>query len=300
MRVVSTQQTARNGKKKKFLRIVLLGLLSAFLFSVSAFYIVKGVRLVRKNFSSYLLESDFFRVAAINVKISPEIRPVYLTQDHFLEYLNIEEGISMFALNPLKVSAQLQNHPWVKEAQVRRIFPNKLMLSVVVRHPVALINAKSLYYVDSQGDIFKTVNAQESKDFPLISGISLQTFQRHPQNVHQGILQAVELLQMIQEKFPVLTARGEISEIKLEPVFPFQHVEQFGLEQEWDLSLVLNPSGAFVRLGSDGYEEKLLRLLKLVQNPEQHVQVDMPLVFDLRFANQIVVQPLMPARMDTI
>ena len=103
---------------------------------------------------------------------------ILLFISNILDYLKIEEGISMFALDPLQVSARLQNHPWVREAQVRRIFPNKIFLNVEIRHPVALINAKTLYYVDSQGEIFKAVNAQESKDLPLISGISPATFQR--------------------------------------------------------------------------------------------------------------------------
>lgn len=300
LRVVSSRQIARAGKNKKFARNVLMVILAAGLFSVFAFYAVKTFREVKEKLVSEMMESDFFRLAAIDVKIAPDVHPPYLTAEHFLEYLKIEEGVSMFALDPLQVSAQLQRHPWVREGQVRRIFPNKLNLSLSIRQPVALINAKNLYYVDLQGDIFKVVNAQESKDFPLISGISPATFNRYPLSVHQGIVRAVELLQLIQDRFPVLTALGEISEVKLEPVFPFEPIENFGLEQEWDLSLVLNPSGTFVRLGSTGFEEKLLRLLKLVQNPEHHVQIDMPLVFDLRFANQIVVQPLKPFHPETI
>lgn len=300
LRVVSARHVARSGKSKRFGKNLFLILLCAGLFSIAAFFAVKGLRQIKAKLVAEIFESDFFRLSSIEVKIAPELRPPYLTPEHFLDYLKIEEGVSMFALDPLRVSTQLQKHPWVKEAQVRRIFPNKVFLSVEIRHPIALISAKSLYYVDAQGEIFKAVNAQESKDFPLISGISPSLFQRHPQSVHQGIVKAVGLLRLIQDRFPVLTAQGEVSEIKLEALFPFDHLEQLGLEQEWDISLVLNPSGTFVRLGGEGYEEKLLRLLKLVQDPQQHVQINMPLVFDLRFAKQIVVQPLTLPPTETI
>ncbi len=68
--------------------------------------------------------------------------------------------------------AQIQQLPWVEEASVQRILPNRLRVSVVERTPVAFFrNGGELTLVDSHGVL---LDRPEGEDFhfPIVTGLT--------------------------------------------------------------------------------------------------------------------------------
>jgi cell division protein FtsQ len=58
----------------------------------------------------------------------------------------------------------------VQDVSVRKAFPDRLIVRIVERKPVAMINSDALWYVDGDGTIFKRLSAYDPKDFPIITG----------------------------------------------------------------------------------------------------------------------------------
>jgi cell division protein FtsQ len=78
---------------------------------------------------------------------------------------------NLFHLSLDGVRRQVELIPWVETASVRRIFPNRLLVDVTERRPVAYVNlAGRLKLVDSQGVLLEKP-AEASFDFPVLTGI---------------------------------------------------------------------------------------------------------------------------------
>lgn len=66
--------------------------------------------------------------------------------------------------------------PFVHEAEISRQWPDRLLVSIAERVPVAVINLDRLHYVDGGGEIFKPVEVGEEVDFPVITGLEKERF----------------------------------------------------------------------------------------------------------------------------
>jgi cell division protein FtsQ len=85
----------------------------------------------------------------------------------------VNQGENLFLMNVDNVHQRLLAHPWVREAAVRRHLPHTLKVFVEEHEPYAIfIDPDGMYYVDREGKQFKRVDAEESKDYPLITGIA--------------------------------------------------------------------------------------------------------------------------------
>ncbi|MCH8157428.1 MAG: FtsQ-type POTRA domain-containing protein [Nitrospinae bacterium] len=88
-------------------------------------------------------------------------------------------GKNIFQLDLGEVSRKLVEHPWVKTASVRRIFPQGLHIDLKERTPFARIQLDRIYVMDNYGILL----GPEEKEFhglPLITGISVD----HPKPGH--------------------------------------------------------------------------------------------------------------------
>lgn len=66
----------------------------------------------------------------------------------------------------------LESLPWVEQAHVQRVMPNKIRVEIVERTPVAFLrNGSDLSLVDAQGVILERPTDAEFK-FPVVSGIA--------------------------------------------------------------------------------------------------------------------------------
>ncbi|MGB3399443.1 MAG: FtsQ-type POTRA domain-containing protein [Candidatus Deferrimicrobiaceae bacterium] len=81
-------------------------------------------------------------------------------------------GGNIWSLSKEEIGRRLLSHPYVREVVVRKSFPDKLVVKIEEREPVAMINLDALYYVDGQGTIFKRLTAYDAKDKPILTGFS--------------------------------------------------------------------------------------------------------------------------------
>ncbi|MFK5913206.1 MAG: cell division protein FtsQ/DivIB [Woeseiaceae bacterium] len=73
-----------------------------------------------------------------------------------------------FNIDVKKVRQVVEQIPWVSKASVRRVWPDKLSVSVVEQVPVAI--SKEYGLINSNGDVFKPIANTDSKGLPVFEG----------------------------------------------------------------------------------------------------------------------------------
>jgi hypothetical protein len=94
-----------------------------------------------------------------------------LTPDDVRAWLGLTDEVTLWQTSPPLVRARLESHPYIAHASVRREFPGRLEIAIRERQPQAIAVLDDLYYVDRSGVTFGPLRVQDSRDYPLITGI---------------------------------------------------------------------------------------------------------------------------------
>lgn len=94
-----------------------------------------------------------------------------LTRSEVLDVAGVADGMSAWDASPEVVRLRLQSNPWVRRASVHRDFPRRLEISLVERRPMAIVRLAELSYVDRDGRVLGPLRDEDSRDFPLITGL---------------------------------------------------------------------------------------------------------------------------------
>jgi cell division septal protein FtsQ len=212
---------------KKAIRVAFqLLLLSFFLFIVHWVYV-------------HLLGDPYFRVKEVEVAGGRKIPKETLLS------LTVMEGIpNLFSVKLKKVVKRLESHPWIEQVRVRKIFPDKILIQVEEKKPMAIIQLEELYYIDTKGEIFAPVGDRDAYNYPYLTGLTRQVLEKDPVEAKRLITKALEFLRMVnQEKSSTL---DEISEIHMEKIF--------------GIHCFTKAEGVEIKMGWEDFEEKLKRL----------------------------------------
>ncbi len=139
---------------------------------------------------SWLGHSPVFSVQVIDINPCDHV-----SRD---EVSGILAGVSrgnIWTLSTREIGRRLLTHPYVREVSVRKAFPDKLVVRVGERRPVAMINLDSLYYVDERGEVFKRLTAYDPKGLPIVTGFSRADIAAKDPVSMQNLKRTIELLQ---------------------------------------------------------------------------------------------------------
>ena len=96
-----------------------------------------------------------------------------LSRAQLLGWAGLHAGSSIWDASPDPVRARLLEHADLADADVRRDFPHRLVISVHERNPLAIAVLDDLYYVDRGGHLMDRLRDSDSRDLPLITGLSM-------------------------------------------------------------------------------------------------------------------------------
>jgi cell division protein FtsQ len=215
------------GIVKKAIRVALqLLLLSFFLFVSHWIYV-------------HLLGDSYFRVREVEVEGGRKIPKETLLS------LTVMEGMpNLFSVRLKEVVKRLESHPWIEQVRVRKVFPDKILIQIDERKPMAIVQLDELYYIDTKGEIFSSVGDRDEYNYPYLTGLTRRVLEKDPVEAKRLIAKALEFLRIVgQEKLPPL---GEISEIHME--------EAFGIH------CFTKAEGVEIKMGWEDFGEKLRRL----------------------------------------
>jgi cell division protein FtsQ len=260
------QQKALDSKKARpFRELVYLGfrITSAVVALLVVMVLVIRVR-------TYLLHSPRFGIA---IKEIHGLRHVSESQI-LMKLKQIEErNQNLFAVNLDELRKSLELLPWVKDATVRRMLPDKLIIQVVERVPIAFARTDhTTCLVDDEGMLLETRPEQFWRfDFPVIFGLE--------PGFEPELLSRNKKRTALYKSF-MKSLDGSDAGLS-------RDVSEVHLQDPQSISIVLNDDTVLVHLGPDQFQEKFRRYLAMSREIKQkYPQADS---VDLRFENQIII-----------
>ncbi|PLX90612.1 MAG: cell division protein FtsQ [Desulfuromonas sp.] len=243
------RQNRRKGKKQPLnLRKLLHRALRIGVFSFSLVLLLVGGTLLVQ----VLLASDLFRVESIEV-----VGNTQMAGQDIIGLSDINRGDMTFDLDLHLIGRKIAENPWVREAQVARIFPKQVVIRIEERQPRAIINLDLLYYLDERGEVFKVLGAGDSLNFPVVTGFDRAELQQgDSENARQ--LKAIIAL---------------IENLKQREIFNLDQVSEIHREEGGGFCLYTYQGAVKIRIGRDSFSEKIDRLERIYAKLEKRLPV---------------------------
>lgn len=220
----------------------------------------------------YLLKMPYFYIKNIgDIKIEGQQR---LTTEQILQMGQIGPGVSLLAINPMKIEKNLYLHPWIEKVEINRAWPDHLSIRIQEHQPIAIVNLDSLYYLSRKGRLFQALNSGELHDLPIITGLKRDDFQLWSGNLPPLLTKFIGILESLQDNQAPLHL-GNISEIHLDP----------------ERGLTLYPLGLKVGIdiGFQGYSQKFNVLQKVLTALHQRGEIQRVEKINLTYSNRVLV-----------
>ena len=231
-----------------------------------AFFVAVGANAVMVSGKSDLVTRAAFQLSGFYVE-DVEISGNRETSEiAVLQSLDLDDSLSLQGLDIQRARGQLLNLPWVADADVRKVYPSTLKVSLRERIPYALWQQQDgrLLMIERDGNVIGALSEPKFRRLPLVLG--------------QGANFAAEGLDDLLSGWPLLADR----------VRAYKRVD----ERRWDLYL---DNGVIVKLPEKGTDAAIARL-KTLDDTRSILEREVAAV-DLRLDDRIAVQ-LTPSAME--
>ena len=161
------------------------------------------------------------------------------------EITGILKGVgqrNIWSLSKEEIGRRVQSHPYVREVAVRKAFPDKLVVRIEEREPVAMINLDALYYVDERGSIFKRLTAYDAKNFPIRTGFSRDDLMAKDPVTIRNLKRTIDLLRH--------TETGSLS----------RNISEVHYDAQDGYTLVTRDHGLQFKIGTMAFPEAMQRV----------------------------------------
>lgn len=142
--------------------------LAARITKILIFYLVIGF--LGWNFFSFIFSSNFCNIEEVIIKGND-----YLSEDEILYRSKIELGENIFKLDLKKSIDSLMQELRIKEVEIKRVIPNKVIISLKERKSVAIIYIGEEYFTSSKEGLVlsKIDRPNEGFGLPLVLGLEI-------------------------------------------------------------------------------------------------------------------------------
>jgi cell division protein FtsQ len=263
--ILGKQRAREVSRAKSFKEILLRGLkislmLSGVLLMVLTVYLTKDA----------LVHSHHFDIAIKEIRGLHYV-PKNLVLMKMKEFEELHKNLFALDISQLRKSIELL--PWVKEAIVQRTLPDKLIIHIKERVPIAFIRTEQgTSLVDEDGILLENnPNIFPAFDFPVLSGLEPGLDQESLTRNQTRISLYRSLIQSLDENGAGLSR--DLSEI---------HLHDIG-----NISVIASEDTVMVHLGTENLQEKFRRYVAMSRELKQkYPHLDS---VDLRYQNQVVI-----------
>lgn len=162
--------------------------------------------------------------------------------------LGVARGDNLLLADVSAAEQGLLEHPWVAKAEVRRRFPQGLVIEVLEREAVALVDLGHLYLVDRDGEVFKRAMPGDPLDLPVVTGLAREEWSERSGEAREKIGEVLDVLEVFAKSG--IGSRQAVSELHVDETEGF--------------TLYLGDRGMAVKLGRGELAAKLARLEQVV------------------------------------
>lgn len=196
-----------------------------------------------------LCRSSFFQVTDIKITGNH-----IASREQITALSKVDIHSNLLAINLNQVKSLLESHPWIAGAKVVRDWPNRLLITVKEKKPVALLNRETgLFYLDSNGRTIAAASPNQELDFPVVTGLEEYSFnQTSPELTPEILEDAMGLLKL---------AAGNST------ILPKQNISEIHISKDGAMILYLLERAFPIYMGDNGkISTRYYRLVKVLRN----------------------------------
>ena len=195
-----------------------------------------------------------------------------VTRAEVLEHMKLPVAESFWSVNPKRLAARLQAHPWIRRAAVSRVFPHTLVVEVVERHGAAIVRSPTMaLLVDEEGHPLSVLGESHEPQLPVLVGLNARQLLNGDPASMRTARKGVELANVLGRN---VDGRPEVDVANHD-------------------NLVASVYGVRLQFGSSGFEEKWHRYRSI----ESHVagnagsgRGEARSEVDLRYPGKVIVR----------
>ena len=219
---------------------------------------------------AFLEKSDYFRLKSVDVRGAAESSLAQVKNDILRQY----KDRNIFKVDLKAIAASLSpKYPDAKEILAKRALPDKIVVDLKFRKPVALLSAGQAYPIDREGVILVNINSMKLKDFPVIKGIDPRLAGKsRKRNESANLMIALSLL-------------DEIKKARFLDKFGVRLIDAGDIKS---LSFSLGDAGPIVIIGYEDFRERLNTLKDALRDPR--LALDKINYIDVRFKD-VAISP---------
>ena len=254
-------------KRNKLVKRLALGMklatVGAALLFVSLFFV----------FSYDLLtQCNYFRAKAL--KVTGIHR---LTQEKVLQQAKITNGVNIFSVNLIKVRKRLLAQPWIEDAQISRDLPSGIDIRIKEQDPLAILDLGRKFIINTQGEIFKEMDAADRCRLPVIGGLEFSDINVKGEPRSAPFDAVMKVLTLGQ---------------KSESILPYNSIKRIDVDREMGLSIYAFDHIKEIKIGYNDYPSKYAMLKDVLFYLEKEGGFSHLESIDLNNLNRIVVNPV--------
>lgn len=137
-----------------------------------------------------VLGSDLMRLHTVRVVGNQHVSEIAVRH-----LADLPSGEPLLTLDLAHTVEQIEQHPWVAHAEVRREFPDAVVIRVEERQVKALLLLDGLYMVDAEGEVFRRADPG-AVSWPILTGVSAELAEAQPAVARRLIREGLELLEV--------------------------------------------------------------------------------------------------------
>jgi cell division protein FtsQ len=185
-----------------------------------------------------------------------------------------DQNRNVISLDLDEIRRSLEQIPWIRSLVVRRVLPDKLIIEVTERVPIAFARVDhATFLVDDQGVLLESDSEYPHEfDFPVITGLEA----------------GVEADALVRNKKRVTLYQKLIQALDGNGAGLSKDLSEVRLQDPGSLAVLLNDDSVLVILGTEQLDQRFRRYLGMSSQIKQKFpQVD---TVDLRFQDQVIIK----------
>ena len=166
--ILDRQSVRRRNPREKSRLWAGVRLVSSLSFKLSLFLIgIIALSLLFLYLYQYLITSPYVKLEEVVLTgVDDDIR------QELIRMSGLSDDQCLLSIDLNRMKRRMESHPWIRSVQLEKRFPHTLFIRAEKEVPVAMVSIEGLSYMNRYGEIFKTVEQRDDKDFPIITGIS--------------------------------------------------------------------------------------------------------------------------------
>ncbi|KAF0187827.1 MAG: cell division septal [Desulfobulbaceae bacterium] len=189
----------------------------------------------------------FFKIREISITGCRVTTPALLR-----ELAGVRYQASLLALSPDHIEAILRMHPWIAKAEVKRDWPDVLIVTIQEYAPEALVvrevsGGSQFFYLDKSGVVFAPVEPGGELDFPVVTGL---TGKEDAETLRKATTEALALLKLVRQNNPNL---------------PLQNLSEMHVDQDAGMTIYLADYPFPIYFGKGEIRTKYSRLKRVLE-----------------------------------